>query len=138
MARSFAFPQEGGDITGDRATGIAGIAVGITCLTISAALVTAVVETPRAYAALAFLGVSIVAFVVLMARRRPTAAAPPSIVEPDAAADPRDLSALLDDEILRFTRDVTRPASFDQVQMLIAQQLPLLLGVDRAWIVARL
>jgi diguanylate cyclase (GGDEF)-like protein len=43
-----------------------------------------------------------------------------------------------DDAVLRFAHDITKPASFDQVQLVIARQLPLLLGVERAWIVARL
>jgi diguanylate cyclase (GGDEF)-like protein len=137
MARSFAFPQEGGIITGERASGIAGVAVGFICLTISAALVTTTTETPKIYAALAVVGVTGVSLIVLLARRRSSAAPTSLIVEPGSPADRPEAPVLPDDEILRFARDVTRPASFDQLQLLIAQQLPLLLGVERAWIVAR-
>ena len=114
------------------------MAVGVICLTISAALVTTITDTPRINAALTIVGVAGVALVVLMARRRSSAAHPPTIVEPPGpSSDSMAGSALSDDDILRFTRDVTRPASFDQLQLVIAQQVPLLLGVERAWIVAR-
>jgi len=112
------------------------VAVGFICLTLSAALVTTTAETPKIYAALTLLGVGAVALLVLMARRPRPDSHPPTIVDATAAPPP-GLSTLPDDEILRFTRDVTRPASFDQLQLLIAQQLPVLLGVERAWIVAR-
>jgi diguanylate cyclase (GGDEF)-like protein len=72
-----------------------------------------------------------------MARRQRSPSHPPTIVDTVASAAPPSVPVLPDDEILRFTRDVTRPASFDQLQLLIAQQLPLLIGVERAWIVAR-
>ena len=137
MARAFAFPQEGGVITAERASGMAGVAVGFICLTISAALVTTVAETPKIYVALPLLGVAAVALLVLMARRQRPASHPPTIVDAPASGYPSSTPVLPDDEILRFTRDVTRPASFDQLQLLIAQQLPLLIGVERAWIVAR-
>lgn len=88
------------------------------------------------YAALVIVGVSAIGLVVLMARKV-SPAPTTTIVEPDATGERADPPALADDEILRFTRDVTRPASFDQLQLLIAQQLPVLLGVERAWIVAR-
>jgi diguanylate cyclase (GGDEF)-like protein len=113
------------------------VAVGFICLTISAALVTATAETPKIYAALAVLGVGAVALLLLMMRRERPVSDPPSIVDAAASAHSSSVPLLPDDEILRFTRDVTRPASFDQLQLLIAQQLPLLVGVERAWIVAR-
>ncbi len=137
MARAFAFPAKGGAITAERATRVAGVAIGFICLTISAALVTTTAETPRMYAALALLGVGGVALLVLMARRTGRDSHPPTIVDATPSAQPPSVFALPDDEILRFTRDVTRPASFDQLQVLIAQQLPVLIGVERAWIVAR-
>ncbi len=113
------------------------MAVGFICLTISAALVTTTAETPTMYAALTLLGVGAVALLVLMARRSNRGSHPPTIVDATESAPATTLAALPDDDILRFTREVTRPASFDQLQNLIAAQIPVLLGVDRAWIVAR-
>ena len=107
------------------------------CLTISGALVTTIGDTPALYPALVLLGVASLALAVLLTRRPASATPPPTILEPVGPADGSMHAGLLDDEVLRFTRDVTRPASFDQLQLLIAQQLPLLLGADRAWIVAR-
>jgi hypothetical protein len=43
--------------------------VGFICLTMSAALITTVAETPRIYAALVLLGVAALALVVAIARR---------------------------------------------------------------------
>jgi hypothetical protein len=110
----------------------------VICLAVSGALVTTSAGTPRVYAAaLVLLGVAAVALVTLMARRHPSPAASPTIVEAGTPGDREDRPVPPDEEILRFARDVTRPASFDQLQLLIAQQLPPLLGVDRSWIVAR-
>jgi diguanylate cyclase (GGDEF)-like protein len=102
------------------------------CLTISAALAMTVPPTVTVYA-LVLVGVAAIALVVVLARQRTSDSPAPSIVP----AEPEPSSALADDEILRFTREITRPASFSELQQRVAQQLPPLLGVDRAWIVAR-
>jgi diguanylate cyclase (GGDEF)-like protein len=128
------FPQEGGVITRERGTGIAGVAVGTISLTLSAALVATSAGPPALHAALVFLGAVGVALIVLIARRRAAPTEPTTILD----AGPVDRAVpSADDAIMRFTRDVTRPATFEQLQLLIARQLPLLLGVERAWIVAR-
>ena len=75
--------------------------------------------------------VAVVALVLLIARRRAVSNGAVTVA-PAPEAPP------IDDAVLRFAHDITRPASFDQVQVVIARQLPLLLGVERAWIVARL
>jgi diguanylate cyclase (GGDEF)-like protein len=74
---------------------------------------------------------AVAGFVWLIARHRAAASPVVSVAAPEAPP-------AADEAVLRFAHDVTRPASFDQVQLLIARQLPLLLGVERAWIVARL
>jgi diguanylate cyclase (GGDEF)-like protein len=83
--------------------------------------------------ALVVVAVAAMALVLLLARSRGAHAEPPTIVSPDA--DPP--AAAADDDILRFTREITRPASFGELQQRVAQLLPPLLGVERAWIVAR-
>jgi diguanylate cyclase (GGDEF)-like protein len=74
---------------------------------------------------------AVVGIVWLIARRRTAADDVVSVAPPEAPP-------AADEAVLRFAHDITRPASFDQVQLLMARQLPLLLGVERAWIVARL
>lgn len=93
--------------------------------------------TPWIRAALVALGVAGVGMVLLLARRHRSAAAASTIASSVTAGDSDERPAAPDDVILRFAREVTRPASFDQLQGLIARQLPLLLGVEHAWIVAR-
>ncbi|MGH9346231.1 MAG: diguanylate cyclase [Vicinamibacterales bacterium] len=88
-------------------------------------------------AALVALGVAGIGLVLLMARRRRAPVSLPTILTTEAPAAAGGMAVERDDAILRFARDVTKPASFDQLQRLIARQLPLLLGVERAWIVAR-
>jgi len=128
------FPQEGGVITEDYSYSFAG--VGIICLTVSTALAATLVATPWIRAAIVLVGVVCVGVVLLVARRQ-RSAVPVTIAahEPPGDSDGRQVPP--DEVILRFTREVTRPASFDQLQLLIARQLPLLLQVERAWIVAR-
>lgn len=93
--------------------------------------------TPLIPAALIVIGVSGVAIVLLMARRAPPAEASTTGAESETFTAARDIVPRPDDIVLRFTREITRPASFDQLQLLIARQLPVLLGAERAWIVAR-
>jgi diguanylate cyclase (GGDEF)-like protein len=125
-------PPKGGGINGDNTIGIAGVAGAITLIA-GVALVAIATGQSLTYVALAVLALAALGIVLLLARRRSTQAAPA-----EATGPPVHPLLAGDDAILRFTHDVTRPASFDQVQMLIARQLPVLLGVERAWIVARL
>lgn len=128
-------PLKGGVITEDHANGIGGVAIAIICLTVSAALAATLVETPWIRAAVVLLGVACAGIALAGARRRRSA--PVSIAAHEPTGDGIDAQAPPEEMILRFTREVTRPASFDQLQLLIARQLPLLLQVERAWIVAR-
>jgi diguanylate cyclase (GGDEF)-like protein len=111
--------------------------MGLVCLTISAVLIARLAKPPALYAVLVLLGVAGLAMVLLLARRAPASAAQPTLIEP-GAPEPGDRPILPDDDVLRFTREITKPASFDQLQAVVGQRLPSLLGVDRAWIVARL
>ena len=126
------FPQEGGDITGERVNGI----IGVICLAISAALVGMQPGTAVTYTAVLVLALVGVGLLIVLGRRR-SSPSPTIAVAPEPPPRRDDAARSADDVILRFTRDITRPATFDQLQLLIARQLPLLLGVERAWIVAR-
>jgi diguanylate cyclase (GGDEF)-like protein len=109
--------------------------VGVVCLTVSSALVVGFAEPAVIYPALLFIGGAGIVLLLFLARRGSSPAT--SVIASSDARTGDDHQPGLDDAILRFTREVTRPASFDQLQLLIARQLPLLLGVERAWIVAR-
>lgn len=104
-------------------------------MTVSSALVILFAEPAVIYPALLLIAGAGIALLLLLARRGSSSA--PSVIAPSDVPTEHASQPIVDDAILRFTRDVTRPASFDQLQLLIARQLPLLLGVDRAWIVAR-